>query len=356
MPTVTKSIGTSGRDYSTIAAWESDLSNLAVYNAGDDAVGECYNDSVFDESFTISDSGFVIGLIAIKLKAASGEKHDGTPGSGVKIKHTGTVSHEVPIWRVNYNKDTYGSHLVDIEDLEFADVTISTGVSVYGLDLGTDNTIMSRCLINNITHSFVGGVNLYIFSPSNRCRPIIQNTMLFNCGKTGTSGSVNGRVRAMFLVNSANSKVDNCTIHNIYDDDASANSYGAFNGVYRNTIITGCDEDFKQQSGSSSDYNLSSDATAFGANSVTSAVIANIYASTVQGSEDLHLKADSPALSVGLDLGSTNEVNKDIDGETRGSEWDIGADQCATCSAVAKKFRKFALSSGVLGGFSLEQR
>jgi hypothetical protein len=52
MPTITKTIGTAGRDYSTISAWEADLDNGAIYTAADDAVGECYNDSTFTNSVT----------------------------------------------------------------------------------------------------------------------------------------------------------------------------------------------------------------------------------------------------------------------------------------------------------------
>ena len=39
MATVTYSIGTSSRDYSTIAAWEADLDNGALYSSGDVAIG-----------------------------------------------------------------------------------------------------------------------------------------------------------------------------------------------------------------------------------------------------------------------------------------------------------------------------
>ena len=53
MATVTKSIGTSSRDYSTITAWESDLSDGTIYSSGDDAVGECYKDSTFSENVTL---------------------------------------------------------------------------------------------------------------------------------------------------------------------------------------------------------------------------------------------------------------------------------------------------------------
>ena len=51
---VTKTIGTSSRDYSTIAAWEADLSDASIYSNNDDAVGVCYNDSSFNETVTIN--------------------------------------------------------------------------------------------------------------------------------------------------------------------------------------------------------------------------------------------------------------------------------------------------------------
>lgn len=54
MPTtVTNSIGTTGRTYSTITLWEADTDNNLV-TADQVQVGECYNDSGFDEVITIS--------------------------------------------------------------------------------------------------------------------------------------------------------------------------------------------------------------------------------------------------------------------------------------------------------------
>ena len=70
MATVTKSIGTSSRDYSTIAAWEADLDSSSIYSSGDDAVGELYNDSVFVEDIDV-DGGGSIGLDSITLTSSS---------------------------------------------------------------------------------------------------------------------------------------------------------------------------------------------------------------------------------------------------------------------------------------------
>ena len=83
---VTKTLGTNSRDYSTISLWEADLDNASVYMEGDEAVGECYNDSTFSP-FNIN-GGVTIGLKSITLKAAAGESHDGTAGTGVKVQTT----------------------------------------------------------------------------------------------------------------------------------------------------------------------------------------------------------------------------------------------------------------------------
>jgi hypothetical protein len=50
MPTITQTIGTSGRDWSTVPAWEAQLDNDTYYDAGDIAIGDCYNDSNFEFS------------------------------------------------------------------------------------------------------------------------------------------------------------------------------------------------------------------------------------------------------------------------------------------------------------------
>ena len=89
MATITKSIGTSSRDYSTITAWEADLDNTGIYTSGDDAVGECYNDTAFDEDATIN-GGNTVGLNSVTLTVADGERHDGTEGTGARLVYSGS--------------------------------------------------------------------------------------------------------------------------------------------------------------------------------------------------------------------------------------------------------------------------
>ena len=87
------------------------------------------------------------------------------------------------------------------------------------------------------------------------------------------------------------------------------------------------------------DYNLSDDTTnatyeAQGSNSLKDKTAAQIdFVSITVGSEDLHLDVDSVCRKAGVDLGTTNAVNIDIDGRNRDAtnvgSWDMGADQGA---------------------------
>lgn len=97
MPTVyTKTVGTSSRDYSTIALAEADVSNIATSAdlvANDEAVVfELYDDSVFTERPFISGGLTTDATRNVTYKAASGEKHDGT-WSGVRVQPSSGTGH-----------------------------------------------------------------------------------------------------------------------------------------------------------------------------------------------------------------------------------------------------------------------
>jgi hypothetical protein len=357
MATVTKTIGSAGgRDYSTITAWEADLGG-GSYADGDSAVGECYNDSTFDESFTIDDGSFT-KVDSIKLKAADGQEHDGTPDSGVKITYSGSIGNASAVWKVGYTSETHGNKKVKIEGLEFADISNSQDIFMYSFNLGTLNTIFSRCLVNNIKTSNSSTKDFHVFHNG---QSSINNTMIFNCGKTSTSNSVNGTSVGLRLDDTTNNKIYNCTVHNIFDNTPSAESQGAVYGEYRNTIITNANKCYKLVSGSSNSNNISSDSTAPGDYSLTNKDPEDIFVSTTQGSEDLHVKSRAPGLRKGVDLGTTDDVQYDIDNfdrDSTGSIWDIGADQCNSCTPDIGKTPNSKLSLGFmisqeLSGFGL---
>ena len=86
MSDVIKSIGTSGRDYATITSWEAALDNITYPDASTTAIGECYNDSVFNESVNIGTPG--TNIVEIVLQAAEGRVID------LVDRHAAGVDHQ----------------------------------------------------------------------------------------------------------------------------------------------------------------------------------------------------------------------------------------------------------------------
>ena len=68
------------------------------------------------------------------------------------------------------------------------------------------------------------------------------------------------------------------------------------------------------------------------------------FVSTTGGSEDLHIDADSDCVDAGVDLGTTNGVEIDINGRNRDSQgdtWDIGAHEFVADSTASTAFIMF---------------
>ena len=150
MATVTKTIGTSSRDYSTISAWEADLSDAAIYSAGDDAVGEMYADSTFTGNTVTINGGTSIGgsagqdLNSVKLTVASASRHDGTAESGALLKPTSGSGHNVGIIAVA--RDDFTIEWLDIS-MDSLDST-NTNRAIF-LTSGVGNCTIRNMLIHD---------------------------------------------------------------------------------------------------------------------------------------------------------------------------------------------------------------
>ena len=154
MATVTKTIGTAGgRDYSTIAGWEADLDDEAVYSDGDHAVGEMYADSTFTGATTTINGGSDIGgsasdeLASVKLTVHADSRHDGTAESGALLKPTSAAGHNTGIISI----------AVDNVTIEWLDISMDS------LDSTNTNTAMKmvsgagNCTIRNMLIHDKGG-------------------------------------------------------------------------------------------------------------------------------------------------------------------------------------------------------
>jgi len=319
------------RTYSTISAWESDLDNTSYYSSSDHAVGEAYDDSVFDE-YIVIDSGGTVGLSSVKLTVPESERHDGTAGTGSRVAYTGSQSSS---FRIRRSQCT-------VEWIELDLTGCGSAVSA-GLNLGSNST-QDVYATNNIIHGIttqsthIHGIYVWGTGDSSNTRHVMNN-LVYNIDNSSTSKDASGITIAsgnwgVYLYNN--------TVYNvIVDGGATAHgiSVNDTDSFLKNNISARASDDCfgeSEFSGSTHDYNLSTDATATGTNSVTGEAYGDLFVNDTAGSEDLHLKAGTDAIGAGTDLGtSPTNVNIDIDGRDRdssGDTWDIGADQTASAS------------------------
>lgn len=336
MATITKSIGTSSRDYSTITLWEADLDDTGIYSSGDDAVGECYDDSAFDERVQINGGG-TVGLGSVTLSVAAGERHDGTAGSGARIVGSSSA--------IGINQEGIsGDRMVRTEWLELD----GGGSDVGAYDEGIIRHYDSGCrgqlrnlLIHNIEQYRNGSRYGVAFYGNSNSENAVMNCILYDLENTySSSGTMSGLSREGGTVEFLNNTV--------YGVESASNSASAYAYNFADTAIatikncigmgtansgSGGAQDFSESSPSSAvvSHNMASDTSAYGTGSLDSKTASDQFISIVGGSEDFHLKSGADAIEAGTDLGTTSSgVEIDIDGRDRDSEgdtWDIGADQ-----------------------------
>lgn len=346
---LTKTIGTDSRDYSTITLWEDDLddgttaaNDATAYSSGDDALGECYADSDFDETVLIN-GGTTVPLTSVTLSVASGQRHNGTANTGAR----GLISANSRILALdNVNR------LQGIEWLEWdCNSKISSGsASWLRIFAGDDNFIR-----NMILHEFTGtaGVSgLIITGTTNRSS--VLNNIIYDGVSTNDSTVANGIDVIGGAGPGAINYIYNNTVHNIRQPTGSGSAnclvidVNNANKHIKNNICTDADS----TSGTTKDINYagttiddsnnaSSDATANdggGADHIENIVIADQFISTTLGSENLLLKSGADVIDAGVDLGTTVGVNIDITGRDRDAEgdvWDIGADEFVGVAVAA---------------------
>lgn len=322
MADITRTIGTSSRNYSTITAWESDLDNGAVYSSTDNAIGECYADSDFtsDDSVTI-DGGTTVGLSSITLRAASGERHDGTAsGGGVVVDANGSTF----FWRLSTPN-------INIDWMRFTKGTNNNANHSFELN---DNECYFR---NSILHDIGVATQAFrvVYGVRSRAAAAetcyITNNIIYDI-EQAASGGGNDTVQCYGIAidDAGTTYVYNNTVYNC--TAASDFAYGIyFSGagsatVTNNICMNSTTSDFSGTFTSSA-TNLSSDAT--GSTGLQSKTASNQFVSTTGGSEDLHLKTGADAIDAGTDVGTTpTNVAIDIDArnrDTEGDTWDVGA-------------------------------
>lgn len=315
MPTdIINSIGATGRDYSTIAAWESaspvtgsSATGQGLVAADERWIGEMYDDASpsFTENITITGATTDSTRYRI-LRAAAGEAYDHVTDTGVIIRPA----------------NEFGTHSVDTAENAVHLGWPGRGFCVKGKSVAderggkVDFRSPSGRLDSIVARNACLGTNGCFYCDFPGANAIWRNLVVIDCDLTNA-------LRVDFGV-----KVLNC----------SGFDTGAFNKTSRTTaaIFINC-VNLSPKSGScfvsdggsawgtGTNNNCSSDLTAPGTNAIHSATAANNYVSTTAGSEDLHVKDAAADI---YEAGATDtDAGADLDGTSRpqNTAYEIGA-------------------------------
>ncbi len=176
MAIITNSIGSAGRDYSTLAGWAAALP-ADIVSSGNSYVGECYNDTAFTSGSSFltlaghtTDSGHTI-----TLKCAAGQSfrdNSGVRGNALRFDAGNGVS-----FSTNVSADAAilcDDAFVTFDGLQIVN-TGTFGSKALQLTAAAHPTTITNCILDssnpsNFVHELIGGgdrVNTVIINRSN---------------------------------------------------------------------------------------------------------------------------------------------------------------------------------------------
>ena len=337
------------RAFSTITLFEAmiDDASPTLFGTTDDVVGELHADSNFtDATVNFSDKQ---SLSSVTLSVYEDDRHDGTAESGALWKPTTGSGHNQGIIRINIDNMT-----VEWLDISFDSLDSTNSNKAIVLAGTNDDCIIRNNLIHDkngnpgstgpiIIHTIAAGASSDTLT--------IQNNIIYNLVETSndTAQAINTNQW------SGTANIYNNTIYNIDAQGTDKQTWGIVYGNVASAVVNvknnivakmvadgvGSNErayqKFNASSTENASNNLSDDTTttaaykAPGSDSLQDQTLSEIdFVSTTGGSEDLHIDENSVCRQAGVDLGTTNSVNIDIDGfdrDSNGVVWDIGADQ-----------------------------
>jgi len=295
-------------DYATVAAWNTgEAGDITAAGSDTIEVAECYNDGD-DTTVAVIEGWTTDATHYVKIYTPTAERHTGLQDTGYKLNQDGTTS--VPL--------EIKSDYVWVDGLEIeAEHTNNLNILNIRTSGVANDSKISNCLIYTDGSDKAEGIRVAndVGSPDIK----IWNNFLFNFQQGAIINS--DTETDVFLKNNS--------IYNV--------AYGVYNSGWGKTyatstvVLTCSDTCFKASNGSIIQaYNVSSDATASGTGSLTSKSAADNFKSTSSGSEDLHVKdTDADIYNAGVSNAGDpyHSFTDDIDGYTRPTSWDIGADE-----------------------------
>jgi hypothetical protein len=336
---ITSTVGTDGglRDYTLLSAWEADKQRNLV-TANETETAECYNDGVMSNTCTIA--GWTTDANrGITIYTPTAERHTGTLGTGFQYDGGSSLPINITVPNVTVEglsiKTTSGGNMC---------IQTSMDAAARG-SISISHNLCEGSGIWLLTNSATTGFNFYVWN--NMC--IGWNS--FRTGPTGIYVYVNTSNVLSYLYN--NSVFG-------YLTGGIRFQYNQANAIVKNCLAVACVVDFQNPTyvHGDSEYNgstaLVGDADrAPGSNSIFGLVAADTFVSVTGGSEDLHTKdSSSDQFQAGVDLSGDAALpfSDDIDGETRGLPWDMGADNNLAAVVAAPVNSLVQIAMMMMGG------
>jgi hypothetical protein len=307
----TKTIGSSGKDYTSIASW---LSSWVPSTLTEPEIAVCYDPS---DSAQIDISGKTTSAANyIKIVADASVRHAGAYDAGkMKISWSGT-GNCIRITGVNY---------VRLEGLQFYKSS-GTSSSVYCESLSASSDIrVEQCISRGVFANSTEGI-----SSGSGCITV-ANCVMFDHGGAAGAYAANGTTSMLVL---------NCTFYNcnraVMYDGATASVVTAINNIAAASAWTATFRNDGTTWGTGTDYNASSGGSSTSdVTGKTHDQYARTFTFINTGSFDFHLNtSDTGAKALGTNLsGYAYPISIDIDYQTPDSTWNIGADQFAAAGS-----------------------
>jgi hypothetical protein len=312
----TKTVGLTGRDYSTFAAYATYV-NALTFSANE--ICEVYNDGgAVADTTAVTIGGYTPAGFTLTIRAASGQ---GFADNANRLTNAlrYNASNGAALTNSIYGADGYyfsGANIT-VTGLQFQTTTGGASSVVRG----ANSAVLNRCIFSKDN----GGGYVVVQGAT----PLTINDSLLMHKGSGRGLSI-----------SANFVANSCTIANSGTGDVGIHDNYSDSPVVKNTLVYGFTTDFDTAAGSGTTNNATSKAsfgsTGWGTSGQVSVSTSDIESAT-SGSEDWRIKSGStklPALGV-ASVGS----GFDVVGKARsGSSPSIGAWESAAAAALAKSY------------------
>lgn len=303
----TKTIKSSGGDYTSIAGWEAGEDNN-LSGTGEN-IGEVY-DVNEASALTIAGSTNVSASDYRHLTVNSAFRHAGVFSTG-KTHFSASTTDGVLIISENFFRVSYS---------QIRNTHATSGGSA--IKVGATDNVVSQCIATASATTFDG---IFVGGGSNNLKVIntvshgfSSNGIVFNAADTGSeldnSAFVGNGAVGVKIANT-----QSLTLKNVYcggnggDDFNEAGTTGWFSGTTATTCM--CQDSI----------------TETGLTSGVAWSTAN-FTNVTAGSIDIHLVSGSALINAGTDLSGTFTL--DINGNTRSGTWDVGPDEFVTAASV----------------------